>query len=87
MVAQPVRTTIPSVARSASRIRPESPNRVPTLSLPDLLWCPQPSLGLAGENVAGNRAIGTPSDLGRPTTSTTMAGAFSHEIERLSGPG
>jgi hypothetical protein len=70
-----------------SRIKPGRASRVPTLSLPDLLWCPQPPLGLAGENVAGNRAIGTPADLGGPTTGTTMAGAFNHEIERLSGPG
>src|ERR1700687_3239428 len=87
MVAQAGRSSSARVARRARRINPGLASRVPALPLPDLLWCPQPPLGLAGENVAGNGAIGTPYDLGGPTTGTTMAGAFRHEIERLSGPG
>jgi len=87
-LAQPVRTTTPRAAMRVRRIKPGRASRGPTLSLPDLLRCPQPPLGLAGEGVAGNGAIGTPSALGGPTAVTTMAGGLSvHEIERLSGPG
>jgi hypothetical protein len=49
----------------------------PRCSLRNLLWSPEPPVGLAGWGVAGNRAIGTLSALGGLTTVTTMAGGMS----------